>query len=64
VRADEIKVGQPVTITAKDDFYAFVDGWRGSVAGWKAGHVMVHVVDIEDGAKKEFLVPPDQLRAT
>jgi hypothetical protein len=64
MRADEIKVGLPVTIVAKDDFYAYVDGWSGSVAGWKSGYVVVHVIDIEDATKKEFLVPPDELRAT
>lgn len=54
-----IRSGDPVTIRAKDDFFAFVDGWQGRVVGWNNGAA---VVDCRrpDGLKT-FFVPPDQL---
>lgn len=59
-----IRVGDRVVITAKDEFFAFVDGWKGTVSGWNGGLAVVDVVDAEaqaGGFKKQFLVPPDQL---
>lgn len=56
------RVGDRVIVTARDDFYAFIDGWVGRVSGETAGHVQIEVHD--DGITKVFLVPPDQLRLT
>lgn len=55
-----IKVGDDVTITAKDSFFAFVDGWRGFVSGFNNGYAVVECP--RDDGPKTFFVPPDQLR--
>lgn len=55
-------VGDPVIVTAKDDFYAFIDGWRGRVTGHEAGCVRIEVP--HEGLQKVFLVPADELRLT
>lgn len=62
MEAGDLRLGMPVTIAAKDEFYAFVDGWQGTFAGWRDGYPVVEVID--DGIRKEFLVPADQLRET
>lgn len=54
------RMGGRVLIAAKDDFYAFVDGWTGFVSGQASGAIIVECVR-EDGTKTLF-VPPDQLR--
>jgi len=56
------RVGDLVLITAKDDFFAFVDGWPGRVSGFNNGLVEVKC-QREDG-EKTFYVPADQLRHT
>jgi hypothetical protein len=57
-----LRVGDRVMVTAKDDFYAYIDGWRGCVSGFQNGLVWV-VVDSED-IEKRFLVPSDELALT
>ena len=54
-----ICTGDPVVITALDDFYAFVDGWCGRVVDWEAGYAKV-VCPRPDGVMVLF-VPPEQL---
>lgn len=55
-------VGKTVTIRAADDFYSFVDGWYGILAGIDNGFGAVYVADVTvEGGVKCFLVPPDQL---
>lgn len=56
------RAGDRVMVTAKDDFYAFIDGWRGRVGsseGVPGGHVAVEMVD--EGIDKRFIVPADQV---
>jgi ribosomal protein L21E len=55
-------VGDHVIVEAKDDFYAYIDGWRGRVTGHEAGCVRIEVSD--EGLQKVFLVPADELRLT
>lgn len=54
-----IRTGDPVMITAHDDFFSFVDGWCGRVEGWNNGLAVVHC-QRPDGLKI-FFVPPEQL---
>lgn len=55
-------VGRRVVICAADEFYAYVDGWVGTLAGFRSGFAVVHVPSEEvDTGVKEFLVPPEQL---
>lgn len=54
-----IRIGDSVIITAKDDFYAFVDGWCGRVMAFQSGCAVV-VCQRPEG-EKTFWVPPDQL---
>lgn len=66
------KVGDRALITARGPFYAFVDGWRGRVAGYQSGHVVLigpgmtdHGQAPEGGAPNiTLMVPPDQLALT
>jgi hypothetical protein len=58
----QFKVGDKVLITAKDAFFAFVDGWRGTVKGFNNGLAEVECERV-DGTKT-FFVPADQLRLT
>ncbi|SAK68202.1 hypothetical protein AWB76_04068 [Caballeronia temeraria] len=54
--------GERVMVTAKDDFYAYIDGWRGRVGSFEGipgGHVRVEVPD--EGVTKLFIVPVDQV---
>lgn len=53
-------IGSAVTIAAIDDYYAFIDGWRGTITNTLNG-LFVVVCEREDGPKT-FLIPPDQLR--
>jgi hypothetical protein len=61
------KPGDRVIIMAKDDFFAFVDGWRGQVTGFNSGLVVVVCKSSEDVdgiptlIDKTFFVPADQL---
>ena len=59
MKLEEVRVGDPVLICAKDEFFAFVDGWRGRVAGFNNGLVEVRCQRV-DGEKTLF-VPADQL---
>lgn len=56
-------VGDPVQITPKtreaQAFWAFVDGWHGTVAGYNLGNVEVHCTR-PDGMKT-FFVPEQHL---
>jgi len=54
-----IQTGDRVIITARDEFYAFVDGWQGRVTGWNSGHAEV-TCQRADG-EKILLVPAEQL---
>lgn len=67
--AASFRVGDRVVITAKDDFYSYVDGWRGAVAGLNNGLVTVHVPGKQVGPTGPtplltFFVPADQLALT
>lgn len=35
------KIGDRALICARDEFYAFVDGWRGTVSGFQSGCVVI-----------------------
>lgn len=59
MRIDDAKPGDKVVITAKGEFFAFVDGWRGTVTGLNNGLVTVECLRV-DGVKTLF-VPADQL---
>ncbi len=54
--------GRAVIIRAADSFYAFVDGWRGTLAEivGSMGRVEVPNKHVESG-KLEFFVPLEQL---
>lgn len=54
--------GRAVIVTAKDEFFAFVDGWTGRIAGLNNGLVVVECARV-DGLKTLF-VPADQLMAS
>lgn len=55
-------VGDHVVVEAKDEFYAYIDGWRGRVTGHEAGCVRIEVA--HEGLQKVFLVPADELTLT
>lgn len=59
VRLEELKPGDALVICAADDFFAFVDGWRGRFAGVNCGAAVVECMR-PDGMKTLF-VPPAQL---
>lgn len=59
MNATDLRVGDAVVIHAKGEFFAFVDGWRGTFTGWNNGHAVI-VCERIDGQKTLF-VPPDQL---
>lgn len=54
-----IELGDRVVICAADDFFAYVDGWRGTVTGWNNGLAEVQCAR-PDGVKTLY-VPPGQL---
>jgi len=55
----DLKPGDRVIINAKDDFFAYVDGWRGQVTGFNSG--LAVVVCQHEGIEKTFFVSADQL---
>lgn len=57
---DSLKPGTRVMICAADEFFAYVDGWTGTVIGVNSGLAVVEC-QREDGAKT-FYVPAAQLR--
>jgi ribosomal protein L21E len=62
MQINTFRAGDKVIVTAKDDFYAFIDGWRGRVGsseGIPGGHVRVECID--EGIDKQFIVPVDQV---
>jgi uncharacterized protein YkvS len=59
MKLEDVKPGDAVIITAKNDFYRFVDGWRGTVTGLNNGLVVVECARV-DGLKT-FYVPADEL---
>lgn len=59
MRLEDVKPGDSVLITAKGEFFAFVDGWRGKVTGLNNGLVTVECARV-DGVKTLF-VPADEL---
>jgi hypothetical protein len=59
MRLEDVKPGDAVLITAKDEYFAFVDGWRGTVTGLNNGLVVVECARV-DGLKTLF-VPADEL---
>lgn len=59
---DDCRPGQAVLIVAKDEFYAFVNGWHGRIAGINNGLIEVRCARA-DGEKTLF-VPADQLAAS
>lgn len=54
-----IRIGDKVVITAKDENYAFVDGWIGRVDCFDQGYAVV--ICARDDGEKTFWVPPEQL---
>ncbi len=56
-----LMMGAAVVVSAADDFYRFIDGWRGTVSGYNAGCVQIDCIN-PDGQAVQFLVPPDQLK--
>lgn len=64
------KTGDKVLITAKTDFYAFVDGVKGRVARVEGGLVTVAYTEHEEtlegalNVRKHLLVPSEQLQHT
>jgi hypothetical protein len=59
MRLEDVKPGDAVLITAKGEYFAFVDGWRGTVAGLNNGLVVVECARV-DGLKTLF-IPADEL---
>ncbi len=55
----DFRRGEPVLITSKSQWTAFVDGWRGFYRGEEAGHHVVHCWDEE--MWKRFLIPHGEL---
>lgn len=51
--------GDNVIVCARDEFFAFVDGWHGVVTGWNGGAVEV-TCSRPDGFKTLY-VPENQL---
>lgn len=56
-------IGRRVVICAADEFYAYVDGWRGTFMGFhETGTCIVHVPnEMVACGYAVYLVPPDQL---
>lgn len=59
-------INRRVVICAADDFYAYVDGWRGTFVGFhESGHAIVHVPNEAVACGyATYLIPPDQLLLT
>lgn len=57
--------GAAVTVRAADDYYKFVDGWRGAVMDRPGAAGAVWIVALNpENQPVELLVPPDQLELT
>lgn len=56
---DGFTVGDTVLCTAKDDFWAFIDGWRLTVEGFQDG--LVRCIRYDEGVKKTFYIQANQL---
>lgn len=56
-------IGAAVVIAAADDFYSYVDGWRGTLDRFdECGRGVVLVPSPEfEGLILQFPVPPDQI---
>jgi hypothetical protein len=61
-----LKIGDSVLICAADNFYAFIDGWRGTIQRFQQGFAVVVCERMEDGKSvlKEFFVDPAQCALT
>ncbi|MDR5739503.1 hypothetical protein [Caballeronia sp. LZ016] len=62
MQVNTFRTGDKVMVVAKDEFYAYIDGWRGRVGsrdGLPDGYVRVECVD--EGIDKQFFVPCDQV---
>lgn len=58
-------IGRPVVVCASGNEFAFIDGWRGRLAGLQHGCGVVHVASEEvANGYKVFFVPVDQLALT
>lgn len=55
-------IGAPVVVCASDDFYRFIDGWKGYVSGYQSGLNIIICIN-PDGQEVEFLIPDKDLRA-
>lgn len=64
--AAQFKPGDKVMVVAKGDFYAFVDGWCGTVRGLNMGllEVVCPAATTGPDAEKVLFVPADELVAT
>ncbi|AVO42737.1 hypothetical protein [Simplicispira suum] len=62
MRGSAFDAGDWVVIHAKDDFFAFVDGWRGTVQGTNEG--LYEVACMRPDGMKTLFVPADQLALT
>lgn len=56
--------GDKVMVTAKTDWCAFIDGYKGTVTGFASGMVGMAYLDPDDGIEKLFYVPADELTLT
>lgn len=62
MRGSSFDAGDWVVIHAKDDFFAYVDGWRGTVHGMNNG--LYEVQCMRHDGEKTLFVPPEQLALT
>lgn len=67
------KIGDRAMIVARDEFYAFVDGWRGVVSGFQSGLVVLKGPGMvgngiqggqDDAFEITLFVPAEQLAHT
>jgi hypothetical protein len=56
---DGFAIGDRVMVVARSDWCAVIDGWRGAVAGFDQGMVVIKVHD--EGIDKTFYVPAGEL---
>lgn len=76
MQINTFRAGDRVMVTAKDEFYAYIDGWCGRVLAVgpakpnpvhsqvPEGHCAVSTDGRKDGERCVFLVPVDQLALT
>jgi hypothetical protein len=63
--ASDCLPGVAVTVRAVDDFYRYIDGWRGIIAQRQGDVPQVRIECTNpQGQPVEFLVPPEQLERT